>query len=151
MDTLRHTHASSMQCESDFTHILPPCRLAETAVNLTDIPDMAENRGSTSNNSVRLPNQVRLRNISKLKSQKITTKCVYDYGCRSVSWWDPTVLERAEIPVRCQHLLKKRRKVSATAVETCVRMSSLLVARTLFQMIRPLTAKTAKILSIKNL
>lgn len=32
--------------------------MADSAVNLNDTPDMAESRGSTSNNSVRLPNQV---------------------------------------------------------------------------------------------
>lgn len=149
MDALRHTHASNMRCESDFTHIPLPCRLAETAINLTDTPDMAENRGSSSNNSARLPNQVRILNIAQLKFIKITTPFLYDYGCRSVSWWDPTVLERTEIPVRCRPPLKKRRRVSAV-VETCARMSSRLVARTPYQMIRPLTATTTKTLSIKN-
>ena len=70
MDALRHTHASNMRCDSDFTHIPLPCRLAETAINLTDTPDMAENRGSSSNNSARLPNQVRILNIALLKFVK---------------------------------------------------------------------------------
>lgn len=148
-DTLCHSLASNVPRELDFTRNLSCCRLADSAVNLTDTPDMAESRGTTSNNAVRLPNQVRIL-ISFQSHKGNNQKFVYDYGCRSVFLWDQTVLKRPEILLWCQLLPKKRRKAEASLVVICVRMSSRLEAKTLYQMIRLQTDRTAKTLSTKS-